>query len=148
MAILEICTQSLFKYVMMCLGTKYKSDYRLDQTSVVFWYNVVWSYMVINDTPVIIFSNGHLIYPQLFSQVSLQFSGLGWCRSSHRNEASPNSPSSSSSSLASPLPLSRGTIFWLPKTRTLGPANRYSKFTQRCLINFNTMKVGYSSSYK
>jgi len=77
--------------------------------------------MVINDTPVIIFSNGHLIYPQLFSQVSVQFSGLGWCRSSHGNEASP-------------LPLPRGTIFWLPKTRTLSPANRYSKFTQRCLM--------------
>ncbi len=42
----------------------------------------------------------------------------------------------------------RVTIFWLPKTRTLGPAMRchrpikwYSKFTQRCLINVNTFKV-------
>jgi len=45
------------------------------------------------------------------------------------------------------------TIFWLPKTRTLGPANSWransndtSKFTQRYLINFNTFKVDYASS--
>jgi len=43
---------------------------------------------------------------------------------------------------------SRVTIFWSPKTRTLGPANTWanSNDTQRYLINFNTFKVGYASS--
>jgi len=132
----------------MCLGIKPKPDYRLDQTSVVFWHNMVWSYMVVNDTPVI-FSNGHLIYPQLFSQVSMQFSGLVWCRCSHRNEASPNSPSSSSSSLASPFPLPRGGPYFddqKPGHSAQQTDTQMIKFTQGCLINFNTLKVGYASS--
>jgi len=44
----------------------------------------------------------------------------------------------------------RVTIFWWPKTRTLGPANTWanSNYTRSLLnlINFNTFKVGYASS--